>query len=272
MVPLRLLSIKLIRNISGLGDSLTSGKKLQGLIATFLYRRASNQYWTFYQNKQDMLLGLSNKFSTVKNCSLLPGSGVDLEHFQYQVKSETKPYRILMAARLIPAKGYLDFIELARQFKSDPTLEFHLVGAFTKESGVSQTDFDQLLQDSGVVYHGYTEELAPLYQKSHLFILPSSYGEGLPRVLLEAAACGCALIAYNNPGSNRAIQQGTNGWSTREPSVAAMRENLNNYVALTHTEKMAMSKASRKHVENGFSETVVINSYLKLLTDILEET
>ena len=265
LVPLKILSIKLIRNISGVGDSLDSEKKLQSMLAKFLYRRARNTHWTFFQNDRDMQLGLAEGFSNKENTSLLPGSGVDLEQFNAQPRDDTKPLRFMMAARLIPAKGYLDFIELALQYASNSSLEFHLVGTFSEESGISREEFDALINASGVVYHGYTEDLVPFYQQSDMFVLPSSYGEGLPRVLLEAAACGCALLAYDNAGSNRAINHGVNGWTCTEPTVAAMVQIVSEFSNASHSERQAMSIASRQHVENGFSEQIVIDSYLDLL-------
>lgn len=267
LVPLKTLGIKLIRNISGVGDSISSSNKLQTLLASFLYRRTGKQYWTFYQNEQDMLLGLDENFSKANNTSLLPGSGVDLDHFTFTEKiHSSKPLKILMAARLIPAKGYLDFIALSKLYKHDSTIDFHLVGEFSKESGVSESEFEKLIEDSDVNFHGYTEDLVPLYEKSHVFVLPSTYGEGLPRVLLEAAACGCALLAYDNAGSNRAIEHGTNGWILKPGSVESMHQTIENYIAMPNAERLAMSRSSRKHVENGFSEELVINAYLKLLT------
>lgn len=212
-----------------------------------------------------MKLGLENRFSRAERTSLLPGSGVDLERFRFSERADKKPCRVLLAARLIPAKGYLDYIELARHFHSDSRVEFHLAGAFSDESGISAKRFEDLLQGSGVVYHGYTEDLTALYEQSDLFVLPSTYGEGLPRVLLEAAASGCILIAYDNSGSNRAINQGVNGWITAEPSIAALIEALQTFLELTQSDRRAMSIASRQHVENGFSETEVINAYLALI-------
>ena len=172
-----------------------------------------------------------------------------------------------MVARLIPAKGYLDYIELANRCRSNKAIEFHLAGTLSDDSGITQREFNELLNDSGVIYHGYTEDPATLYAQSDLFVLPSTYGEGLPRVLLEAAACGCILLAYDNPGSNRAIQHGHNGWTTTEASVHALQECMQTYLALTQAERQTMSRASRRHVENGFSEADVISAYLDLLKD-----
>ena len=265
LVPLRTFDIELVRNISGVGDSLSSGKKIQTALATFLYRRAYDTYWTFYQNQDDLNLGISKRFSKPEKTSLLPGSGVDLDKFQFCKRADQSPRRLLLAARLIPAKGYLDYIELARQFRLEPALEFHLAGNFSDESGVTRQHFETMLKDSGVVYHGYIEDLTTLYERSDIFVLPSTYGEGLPRVLLEAAACGCILLAYDNPGSNRAIQNGVNGWTVAQPSIAAMQDALHVYLGLTHSERQRMSMASRQHVENGFSENEVINAYLTLL-------
>ena len=266
LLPLRLMGIKLVRNISGVGDSLLSGRKMQSLISTWLYKRGRNAYWTFYQNQEDLNLGINEGFSRPENASLLPGSGVDLEQFPHCQRHHTPPHRVLMVARLIPAKGYLDYIELAKEYRANSAIEFHLAGGFSEESGITRQNFDDLVSESGVIYHGYIEHPIALYAQSELFILPSTYGEGLPRVLLEAAACGCILLAYHNAGSNRAIRHKVNGWTTTEASVGALQPCLQAFLSLTDEERQAMSKASRQHVEDGFSETVVINAYLDLLT------
>jgi len=199
-LPLKRMNIKLIRNISGLGDSITSSNKIRSKIANYFYRLGNKSRWTFYQNESDFNLGITTRLSQVDRSSILPGSGVNLDLFQYSDKEISTPFRVVCIARLIPKKGYLDFIELAKRFKSNNRLEFHLVGEFTKESGISQTEFNNRIEESNLNYHGYLESPQTILSNSHIFVLPSTYGEGLPRVLLEAAACGCILIAYDNPG------------------------------------------------------------------------
>ena len=267
LLPLRLKNTILIRNISGLGDSLRLGSALKERLVRYLYRKGRGSRWTFYQNEEDMALGLQEGFSRKESTSLLPGSGVDLSVFQYRERDWQPPHKLLLAARLIPAKGYLDFIELARRLRSRSEFEFHLVGEFTEESGVPETDFAELIKDSGVIYHGYVEDMTIMLEQCDVFVLPSTYGEGLPRVLLEAAACGCLLMAYENAGSNRAIVHGINGWIAQSPSVEALENIVGFYLALTEAERASMAKASRIHVEEGFSEQLVIDAYLSLLAD-----
>jgi len=133
---------------------------------------------------------------------------------------------------------------------------------------MSKQSFDALIEESGTIYHGYTENLVPLYQQCDIFVLPSTYGEGLPRVLLEAAASGCLLLAYDNAGSNRAINHGVNGWTTKEPSVQALCEAIEHYLTLPLETRQQMSQASRQHVENGFNETDVIDAYLSIIDKV----
>lgn len=254
---------KLVRNISGLGASVSAEPSLQTRIAVFLYRLSRDCHWNFYQNEEDQFLGLTSGFSTQSNTSLLPGSGVDLDAFPYLSRdSRSTTINVLMAARLIPDKGYIDFIQLASRYRDSDVVNFHLIGEFTADSGMTRVEFDNLIQANRIVFHGYVEDMADLYRMCDVFFLPSTYGEGLPRVLLEAASCGCVLVAYSNAGSNRAIIEGKNGWIVKRGSVDGLEQSLEMYISLEPEKKKKMADLSRSHVVNGFSEKIVIESYL----------
>ncbi|HBG29097.1 MAG TPA: glycosyltransferase family 1 protein, partial [Gammaproteobacteria bacterium] len=64
----------------------------------------------------------------------------------------------------------------------------------------------------GVVqWWGYREDMPEILAATDIVCLPTAYGEGVPRILIEAAACGCALIAADRPGCREIVQDGVNG-------------------------------------------------------------
>lgn len=255
---------QIVRNVSGLGAAFGAGHTLAALVSGALYRSGRRSRWTFYQNAHDMRLGLARGFSPPARSSLLPGSGVDLARFRAEARPPPRRPRVLMAARLIPAKGFVDFLEAVRAF-GPGRLDARLAGAFSGESGLGRRAFDALLAESGVEYLGHVDDVAPLLRAADCVVLPSTYAEGVPRILLEGAASGCVLIAYPNPGSEAIVRHGRNGWICDEATPAALGRAFDALVALTPERWQSMRAAARAEVEARFDERIVLDAYLALV-------
>jgi glycosyltransferase involved in cell wall biosynthesis len=143
---------------------------------------------------------------------LIPGAGVDLERF-LPTPEPAGAVSVVLASRLLWDKGVGEFVEAARLIR-DKGLEarFLLVGKpdVQNPSAVPEQRLRAWSDDGEVAWEGYREDMPAVLAQSHIVCLPS-YREGLPTILIEAAAAGRPLVASDVPGCREVVQPGING-------------------------------------------------------------
>lgn len=187
---------------------LLLGRWVLIFVANILLKAAlrKNHSYYIFQNEDDKSI-ITTRFS-IKEClcEIFPGSGVSISEYKYKPEdSNTKV--VTMAARLLQSKGVDDFIIAANILKDwGLDYEFILAGDFdtNNPSSFNIEKLRQLNKNNAVELVGFYEDLKPLLYSTNLFVLPS-HREGLPKVVLEAAAVGRAIITTNVPGCRDAI-------------------------------------------------------------------
>lgn len=199
-----------------------------------------------------------------KGIRQIPGSGVDLEHFQ-PVQALDGPPMVLLPARLLRDKGVCEFAEAARILKGRGVdARFVLAGA-PDSSNPASLNADDIKRwvDQGVLEHcGWVEDMPRLLAKSHIVCLPS-YREGLPKSLIEAAAAGRPIVTTDVPGCREVVEDGQNGFliPPRDPgALADALEALITDRALRET----MGARGRIRAENEFGIESIIHKTLEL--------
>lgn len=194
-------------SISGLGyvfidKSIKARVLKQGV--TLLYKIALNgsddKIRVIFQNNSDRSFFVDRKIIKNKQSVLIRGSGVDLNIFSY-TPEPTHQKVVMLVARLLKDKGVIEFCESAKRLNHLKDVKFVLVGDIDEHNPNSLTSSElEHLVDSKVIEHwGYSSNVNKLVSKSNIMVLPS-YREGLPKSLLEAAACGRAVITTDVPG------------------------------------------------------------------------
>ena len=237
--------------ISGLGY-VFSGKSLAlkfiKTLILILYRLvlSGKNMRVIFQNANDreVLLNLSNLNEEMT--VLIPGSGVNLDEFRFSNLNLDKPL-ILMASRLLAQKGIWEFVEAARVLKRKGVeAHFCLVGDLDIKNPSSLTKGDlKTIQEAGEVeVLGFCEDMPSLLLRSTLVVLPSYYGEGLPKILIEAAACGRPVITTDMPGCRDAIIDGKTGLLV-EPGNTKQLTDAIQYLLEDHKLLVEMGKNAR---------------------------
>jgi len=153
------------------------------------------------QNTADEEVVLQRGLIAPSAITRVAGSGVDVSVFQPSAETPGPPV-IMLIARMLRDKGIYEFVEAARIARSrGVSARFVLVGDTDLENPAAIAR-DQLERWSGqgdVEWWGYRADMAEVLRSSHVVCLPS-YREGMPKVLLEAAAAGRPLIASDVPG------------------------------------------------------------------------
>jgi glycosyltransferase involved in cell wall biosynthesis len=167
---------------------------------------------TIFQNEEDRAEFVSQGFVSESQAVLIRGSGVDCQVFlPPSVPPQDKI--VMFASRMLREKGLDDFVGAARQIRPQyPQVRFVLVGEPDDSPTSVSTEQLKTWHDEGVVeWWGRCSRMEEIIPQASIVVLPTFYREGLPKVLLEAAACGVPMIATDVPGCRDIVQPGTTG-------------------------------------------------------------
>ena len=264
------LRIPFVPNVSGLGTGFLSGGTLQFLVEQ-LYRHAYRDLpVVFFQNTDDRDLFTTRRLTTTGQAALLPGSGIDLEHFQAVELPRGKPVVFLLIARLLRDKGVLEFIEAARQVKSaHPSVRFQLLGAAGSENrtAISAETVAGWVQEGVVDYLGTTSDVRPVIASAHCVVLPS-YREGAPRTLIEAAAMARPLIATDVPGCRAVVDHDTTGFLCAVRDASSLANAMRRFLALSTEEQEKIGQAGRTKMERAYDQMLVVHAYVNAIQEL----
>lgn len=263
--------IALLPNISGLGRAFVNDGWI-ARIARLLYRfNLHRARVVFFQNPDDQAQFMEAGIVDLAKCRLVPGSGVDLARFTVAPSpGRTGALRFLMVARLIWEKGVHEFVQAAQIVRREyPDCRFALLGPVdTSRNGVPLETLEQWHQDGVLEYLGATDDVRPHLAASDCVVLPSFYREGVPRSLLEGAAMGRPLITTDAPGCRECVIPSMNGDLVPVRDAEALAKAMRRIAGLPDFERLAMGVASRKRIEQDFSEKRVIDAYLEVLEEM----
>lgn len=201
---------KFVASISGLGYVFISKSKLNKMIKFFVkilyvFSLSQKGVKVIFQNSNDERIITKCCNLKKKDKILIPGSGVDLRFFKPN-KINNKSEIILFASRLLISKGILEFIKSAEELNY-LGCKFVIAGKLDIDNPdcISKKELDFYLKKGIVDYLGEIKNIRDLLLKTKIVVLPSFYGEGLPKILIEAAACGVPVITTDHPGCRDAI-------------------------------------------------------------------
>lgn len=260
----RLLGIKTINNVSGLGTAFIK----QGLItriAIGLYRQALRQAATiFFQNREDRDHFFALRIARPSQARLLPGSGVDLTRFKSAPLPGGAPFTFLLVARLLWDKGVQEFVDAARIVKTRyPSARFQILGPadVDNRTAVPRAKLDYWISEGLIEHLGATDDVRPAVSAADCVVLPS-YREGLPRSLLEASAMARPIVATDVPGVRDVVEEGVTGLLCHVKDARSLAQALIAMMELPYEARRAMGLAGRARVERHFAIGLVTQHYL----------
>ena len=258
-----------VNALAGLGTALASdhvkarlARPALRVALAWAMRRPGSR--TIVQNAEDARF-VESLGASRERITLLPGAGVDVRVFQPRPEP-SGPIRVTMVSRLLRDKGVREFCEaaaLVRRARKD--IVFTLVG--TPDEGNPTSVLEEELRswtaDGLVEWQGRREDVADVLAASHVAMLPTYYGEGAPKTLIEAAACGRAIIATDVPGCRTVVRHGGNGLLVPARDARALAE-----AALALAEdparRAAMGAEGRRRAETEFASDLIHAETLKV--------
>lgn len=195
---------------------------------------------------------------------IITGSGVDLSQFP-PVAEPCLPVVVTMASRLLRDKGVLEFVSAAKIVKArQPDTVFQLAGAIDPGNPTSLTeqDCEAIRQNGKVLLLGHRADIAVMFAASHIVVLPS-YREGLPKVLVEAAAAGRAVVTTDVPGCRDAIEPDRTGLLVPVRNVKELAEAIETLVT-DHVLRQEFGHAGRALAERQFDVGQIATQHLAI--------
>ncbi|HRL21481.1 MAG TPA: glycosyltransferase [Alcaligenes sp.] len=255
--------------ISGLGYVFTGRDK--GVdpirwIAVQLYRLALGHAHSrvIFQNSNDRDVLLQAGVVRSGQCVMIRGSGVDLDQFRDQAEPDGPPVAF-MVARLLADKGVREFVEAARiSARQGSQVQWVLAGSPDpgNPASITQQEWENWRQEGVVQCLGERRDVAQLYAQSHIAVLPS-YREGLPKSLVEAAACGRAVVTTDVPGCRDAIEPGVTGLLVPVRDAQALARAVQE-LADDPARRRAMGAQGRRLAEQAFDIQRITEAHLDL--------
>jgi len=243
--------------ITGAGFSFveeSAGHRLLSGTLSRLYRVAlSFNRAVFFQNPDDRrLFSAERRILEAEKCVLVNGSGVDLGRFPLTPPFRERP-SFLLIARLIRQKGIAEYAEAARIVRGKhPDAVFRLLGPMDDSpAAMPERRVREWAAEGAIEYAGETDDVRPYLAQTGVYVLPSYYGEGVPRSILEAMAMGRPVITTEWRGCRETVVPGENGYLVPPRDPAKLAEAMERFI-LEPERIERMGRKSREIAERKF--------------------
>jgi glycosyltransferase involved in cell wall biosynthesis len=228
--------------------------------------------WVVAQNPEDReaLAGLG---IDTRRIALIRGSGVDVGRFVPLPEPEATTVTVALVARMLRDKGVFEAVAAIRRLRAQGfAIELLLAGPTDPDSAnsLSEEALRSLAAEPGVQWLGPVADVRTVWRRAAIAVLPSTYGEGVPKTLLEAAACARPVVATDVPGCREAVRSGETGLLVRTRDGDALAEALAE-LAADPARRRAMGRAGRALIEQHFTDAIVARETLAFYRAILEE-
>jgi glycosyltransferase involved in cell wall biosynthesis len=267
-----------VNSITGLGYTFVTrevrGRLLRPVVRT-LYRSAlrSRRCWTVFQNPDDQKRFLELDIAHPERTVLIAGSGIDLNRFRPLPEPKGPPV-VVLAARMLWDKGIGELVEASRRVREGGTaVRVQLVGAPDPGNPASIPEAQlRAWQRAGLAeWLGHRDDMPAIYAACHIVALPTYYGEGVPRSLVEAGASARPVIATDVPGCREVVRHEISGLLVPARDTGALAEALRR-LCTDPKLRRAMGRRGRDIAESRFSDADIVAATLRLYRSALEWT
>lgn len=226
-------------------------KSMLGMIGRF-----GTSHFLFENQSDPLIFGMRQGPSV----TILGGAGVDPDKFPMLPPRRGEGLKLAIVCRMVWSKGVdiaVEAVVLARQKNCNITLSLYGLPDKSNPRSLSETTLRNWSKIPGIKWNGSTDNVRLVWADHDVACVPSRGGEGLPRSLLEAAACGKPILTSNVPGCRDFVRDGLEGWVLETGNVQAIANKL----CLLAEDKEAVfhaGSAARRRVFDGFTERQVM--------------
>jgi glycosyltransferase involved in cell wall biosynthesis len=266
--------LRVVNAIAGMGFVFSSGARLARVLRPIVVRAyrmllGGRDRLLILQNPDDQKLLIAAGAISPDRIRLIRGSGVDPQRFS-PVPEPPGPPLVVLASRMLWDKGIAEFVDAARLLRrANVVARFVLVGDTDRENpaAVPTSQLEAWRKEGVVEWWGRRDDMPDVLVKATLVCLPS-YREGLPKVLLEAAACGRALVATDVPGCREIVADKANGLLVPARDFEALAAAIGELLA-DPVRRKKMGERGRSRVLEEFSEEKVVANTMAVYRELM---
>ena len=270
--------VTVVNAFTGMGAILGHGVRRRRMLHWWLawaiaVLSRANRAHAIVQNADDRDFLIRGRVTPAERVTLIPGSGVDTTLFTPAPEPDG-PVTIMMVARLLHDKGVGELVEAARRLRASGVyVRVWIVGDRDSENprSVSKDEIAAWQREGIVTFLGRRSDVAALWAQVHIAALPSYYGEGVPKSLLEAGACGRPIVTTDMPGCRDLVPDGSTGILVPPRDTGALAEALDS-LARSPSRRHQMGRAARALVVEHFDEARVAAATTSCYSEMLELT
>jgi len=266
-----------INAVAGLGYVFASNDRRARLLrpvvrALMRFALRGRRARLILQNHDDARMFLDHGLIEDARVRVIAGSGVDCNRFLPRTRSRSDPPRVLLAARLLWEKGIKEYVQASRTLRAQGRrIRFLLAGASDpgNPAAVPEAAVRGWVDEGIVEWIGHVDDMPALFASSDIFVLPSYYREGLPKSLIEAAACATPLITTDMPGCRDVVTDGVDGLIVPPRDADALGTAI---ARLLDAPELArkLGLAARAKALAAFDERIVIRRTLETYDEVLD--
>lgn len=264
-----------VNAFAGMGYMFTSNNwktKLFRPVIMYAFRWLFNRYNSrvILQNPDDKKILINAKVLQSAQINLIRGSGVNI-HEYFPVPESSAIPTVVLASRMLWDKGIGEFVTAAQLLKEQGIqARFVLVGKSDPDNPTSiLIEQLKMWHQNGVVeWWGYRDDMPQIFAQAHIVCLPSYYGEGVPKVLIEASACGRPIVTTDAPGCREVVRQEENGILVPVRNSKALAEALKRLIKDASLRKR-MGAHGREIAIKEFSVEKVVHETMLVYKELL---
>lgn len=266
-----------VNALPGMGYVFTSDAPMARLLRPaigkafrFLLNNSSSRL--ILQNQDDRAMFIRKRFINEERIRLIRGSGIDTAVFSPTPEPSGIPV-VKLASRMLWDKGIKEFVGAARQLKDHGIdARFVLVGDTDPHnpSAISKEQLTTWHTEGIIEWTGHRGDMSTVFSESHIICLPSFYGEGVPKVLIEAAASGRPIVTTNTPGCREIVKNGENGLLVPVRSTAELADALQLLIEKPELRKK-MGTKGREIAMNEFAVEKVVSQTMTVYRELLKQ-
>jgi glycosyltransferase involved in cell wall biosynthesis len=266
---------RIVITIAGLGRLMSPLMETRMPVARRLTEAAvrriskSESVHFVFETAHDRDVWLKRGLVQPSRSTIVNGAGVDSHLFHPRSGDrQPGPLRVLFASRLLQAKGLDAFLQVAEQLQPSGDIEFWVAG-FSEPADADAYSSDDLAGRPSIRFLGSVTDMEELLRSVDVICLPTRYGEGIPRILIEAAASGIPCIASEIDGCREIVEHGRTGFLVPigdiDTTAAAITQALHAYRCDAGLLARHGAAAHAKFVAGGYDEDTVISRFMALL-------
>ncbi|MBS1917122.1 MAG: glycosyltransferase family 4 protein [Bacteroidetes bacterium] len=265
------LSIKSIAVITGLGYSFAKNNWLYRIVRLLYKRALKKTEFVWFLNNEDAKMFINEKIVPIEKMKVLPGEGVNTEYFSLNACNAGRKdagFTFLMSTRLLKSKGISIYADAARILKRKGyNANFQLIGFFEKHhpDSVTENELKKWESEGLIKYSGFAKDVRPFLVQADCFVFPSSYNEGVPKCLMEAASMELPVITSFNRGCKEVVLNNSNGFICNINDPFDLADKMERMINLSIEERSKMGKNGRALVMKKFNVTKIIEEYISTL-------